>query len=387
MENQNDNDAFEAEVQDAKVIALVRYHVTPEDIAKTTAEYGALSADTTPGYELVRKAIAYCRTTRVQIEKRRKQLKASFLEGGRRVDSGARSLVELIEPIENALQAKKDAADEEKDRIKREAAEAERRALEEKIRLEREAEEARHTAEREAREAAARAEREAEERRLAEERARLEAQAAELAELKRQQEESARIEGLRIAAERQRLADEQAAAQRERDQARAAEEARAAAAKKAEDERQAEAQRVRDEAAAAERAHLDAERAELERQQRELAEAKAKAEREEAARQAKIQAEKDAAEQAERDRIAAEEARVAEAERQAELARRLEALKPDCQKIQAFAEKIGELCPPDVKDPQAAEVVAAAALDLADIVKTLELFANQSAPAASSAAE
>ena len=190
-EPNSEPEAFDAEVQHADVIALVRYHVTPEDIARTTAEYGALTADTTAGYEQVRKAIAYCRTTRVEIEARRKKLKASSLEFGRRVDKAAKDLVGLIEPIEGDLQAKKDAVDAEKDRLKREAAEAERRALEEKIRLEREAEEARITAEREAREAAARVEREAEEKRLAEERARLEAQAAELAEQNRQQEEAA----------------------------------------------------------------------------------------------------------------------------------------------------------------------------------------------------
>jgi chromosome segregation ATPase len=386
MEHQNENDVFDAEVQPkAEVIALVRYTVTPEDIVKTTAEYAALSADTTPGYEAVRRAIAYCRTTCVDIENQRKAKKAGALDYGRKVDAGAKALVALIDPIRDELQAKKDKVDQEKERVKREAEAAEKAALEAKIRAEREAEEARLTAEREAKEAAARAEREAEEARLAQQRALLEAQAAELAEQKRQQEEAARLEGLRIAAERQRLADEQAAAQKKLDDAKAAEDARQAAAKTAEEKRQAEAKaaeeareaearRAREEAAAAERARLAAERSELERQQRELAEAKAKAEREEADRLAKIQAEKDAAAQAERDRIAAEEARVAEAERQAELARRLEALKPDATKLHAFAQQLLAVSPPDVTSDEARQTLANAISILHGVVASLESF-------------
>jgi chromosome segregation ATPase len=287
----------EPAAQHAEVIALVRYHVTPADIAKTTAEYGALSADTPAGYEEVRKAIGYCRTTRVAVEARRKQLKASSLEFGRRVDKAAKDLVALIEPIEASLQAKKDAVDAEKERVKREAAEAERRAAEEKVRLEREAEEAR-----------LRAEREVEEARIAEQRAQLEREQAALAEQKRQ---------------------------------------------------------------------LDAQRAETERLQRELAEAKTKAEHDEAVRQAKIQAEKETAERLERERIEAEERRVREVERQAELARRLDALKPDVEKVRAFAQTISELSAPAVQSAEAQQAVAVAMAALVDVVNGLQAFADQ----------
>lgn len=300
MQN-DDRDAFEPEVQPrAEVIALVRYTITPEDIAKTTADYAALSADTPAGYEQVRKAIGYCRTTRVEVETQRKAKKAGALEFGRKVDAGAKALVALIDPIETELQRKKDTVDAERERIKREAAEAERAAIEAKVRAEREAEEARIKAERDAEEARLRAEREAEEQRLT-------AQRAEMA---------------------------------------------------------------------AERQKLEAERAALERQQRELADARAQAEREEAVRLAKIEAEREAAARAERERIAAEERRVAEAERQASLARRIEALKPDLDKVRDFAAAIRALSAPIVTTEEAKTQITCALDDLGDIANGLDLFAS-----------
>lgn len=278
--------AHDAEVQHASVTPLVRYHVTKTDIENTRSVYAALSADTTEGYESVRKAIAFCRSTRVQVEKRRKELKADSLEWGRRVDSGAKELTAIIESIEAPLQAKKDAVDAEKERAKREADEARQREAE----------------------AAAAAEREAEQAELREEQARLDAERAEIA----------------------------------------------------------------------------AQRAEIERAQAELKAAREQAEREEFERQTRIRLETEAREQAERDRVADEEARVAKAERQTELARRLDALKPDVEKIRAFANTIGELRAPAVAAAEAQEAIAIAVASLADIVNRLDRFANQT-PLASAA--
>lgn len=351
MENQNDNNTIDVEAQVATVTPLVVYDVTKAQIAELRTKFSGLTFETTPKYEEGRKAIAMLRELRVKIENKRVELKAGALAYGRKVDSVAKELTAELEAIEEPLKLLKSAVDEEKERVKREAAEAERVALAEKIRAEEAVKAAAAKAERDAEESRLRAEREAEEKRLAAQRAELAAQQAELAEQKRQQDEATRLEGLRIAAERQRIADEQTEAQRKLDEAkaaedkrqadaRAAEEKRQADAKAAEEARQAEAQRARDEAAAAERKRLDAERAELERQQRELAEAKAKAEREEAARLAKIQAERDAAERAERDRAAVAARALADAEKLAARAADVEAAKTDLAIVEQEASEI-----------------------------------------------
>lgn len=126
-------------------------------------EYAALTCDGPKGYDIVVKAIADCRNTRGDIEKRRVFLKADSLAYGRKVDRVAKELTALVESIEDPLRAKKGAADEVKALIKAEKEAAERAIVE----------------------AQQRAEREAEEARLADERLRLE---AEQAELRRQRE-------------------------------------------------------------------------------------------------------------------------------------------------------------------------------------------------------
>lgn len=278
-EQADNRTVHEPEVQHASVTPLVRYHVTKADIENTRSVYAALSCETTEGYESVRKAIAFCRTTRTKVEQRRKELKADSLEWGRKVDGSAKELTALIESIEKPLQAKKDAVDAEKDRVKREAEEAAKREAE----------------------AAERAARDAEEARVKAERAALDA----------------------------------------------------------------------------EREALAAQRAELERAQSELKEAREKADREEFERQTRIQAEKDAAAQAERDRLAAEEARVAAAERQAELARRLEALKPDAEKLWAFAASINTLTAPEVQSDEARQALDAALAALVDVTTALDGFGRR----------
>jgi DNA repair exonuclease SbcCD ATPase subunit len=174
----------------------------------------------------------------------------------------------------------------------------------------------------------------AEQARLAEERARLEAEQRALAAEKARQEAE-------LAAERAALAARRAEEERA---ARAVREALEAELRAAE----AAAQAERDKIAAQQRAEqerLDAERQALE-EQRKLAEL-AEAERR-AAERARIEA----AEQAEHDRIAAEEAAVREAERQAELARRLEALRPEREKALAFLRNLLEVESPQISDPE-----------------------------------
>lgn len=122
---------------------LVVYPVSEREIEEAKARYAALQADTKEGYEEIRLAIAHLRTTRTSIEKRRVELKADALDYGRRVDSVAKKLTELVTDIEEPLKAKRDAVDAERERLKREAEKAELVALEAKLRAEREAEEIR----------------------------------------------------------------------------------------------------------------------------------------------------------------------------------------------------------------------------------------------------
>lgn len=152
-------------------------------------------------------------------------------------------------------------------------------------------------------------------------------------------------------------------AQREADEAKRKAEWDALAAERAamaaEKARQEEEQRVL-------REQLAAERAEMERKRRAF-------EIEEAQRKAKIEAQQ----QAERDRIAQEEARVREAERQAQLQKRLAALRPDVEKIRAWGEALKGVIDtnvPDVAAEEAKAVVHRAKTDLHRICNDLADF-------------
>lgn len=265
----------DVEVTSTALVPSIEYGLKESEIAETKAKYAGLTADTKEGYEEVRLAIGHLRTTRTAIEKRRKQLKAGALEYGKRVDAAAHKLTDLIEEIEEPLRAKKEAVDKVEEDARRAAEDAERVAAE----------------------AEAKRMREAEEARIAFERAKLEAQRMEFQEAQRKADEERKVRDDADRVERERVAAEQRQAQ----------------------------------------SKLDAERAEFEAQQRAMREkeeaaARAQKEREEAARK-----EQEAKEQAERDRIAAEQRAVEEKARaEAESARR-EAMKPDVEKLVAWA--------------------------------------------------
>ena len=222
---------------------LVKFSPADAEIAVMRDSYMGLTiAGVTDkeGFDRVHKARMVVKNKQVDIEKRRKELKADALEYGRLVDGEAKRLTGLLEPIKMHLQSEEDRIVAAKDAIKNAA------------RLKAEAEE---RARKEAEEAAMRAEqeRQAEERRkLEEERAKLEAERA------------------KIEAEKRRIADEEAARQRAIAEAEAAK------------QRAAELERARQEAA--ERAKRETEeRLKREAEQR-AAEAKRKAEAEETAR-------------------------------------------------------------------------------------------------------
>lgn len=289
---------------------LVTYDVTEAAIAAIAEKCAPLAADTSQGYEEVRLAIAQIRETRVAIEKRRVELKAEALKYGRIVDSEAKRFTDLLVAIEDPLKAKKQAVDDEKARVKAEADAVKLRALEAEI-----------AANRERQEAEAKALRDIEEARLAVERDRLAAE--------RQQ----------LEAERARL-DEVARVERER----------AEAALVSERARLAEVE-------AAQRAEREA----IEKERRAVAAEREKAEREEFERRAAIKAEEDAKLKAERDRVEA-----------AELQARIDAVKPDLEKVRAFADAIRGLIPPKVKSKKVTASLAAAVETLTQVASGLD---------------
>lgn len=152
-------------------------------------------------------------------------------------------------------------------------------------------------------------------------------------------DEAARLareaEDARLADERAKLAAETAAFEARR-KAADAERLHREAEEKAERDRVASEQR-------AAQAKIDAERAEVEAKERAIREREEAAARAEAERQAAIQAEREAAEQAQRDRVAAAEVEAAEVARVAAEQARLDALRPDVERVLAFAGELREL--------------------------------------------
>lgn len=306
----------EAEAQPGEQI--VRLGVTRADIDAKRAEYAAISFETKDGYEHGKKAIAHCRTTRTAVDDRRKQLNADSLAWQRRVNSEAKELIELIESVEKPLKEKKSAVDEIKEREKEEALRKKNEEIAAKLRAEREAEDAER-----------KAKFEAEQAELQAERARLAADKAALDAERLRSEEAAKLAN----AEAEKRASE---AQAARESALAFERA----ILDAERERISEAAAMAeaDSKAAAEKARLEREAFETEKRAFQVQ--KEAAERAETERLAAIEAARLAAEKAEADRVAAELAAVAETERIAAEAARVEAIRPDVEKVHGLAKAL-----------------------------------------------
>lgn len=377
----------------------IDYGITREQIEATKEKYAAIECSDSEGYEACRVAIGECRSMRSAVEKRRVQLKADALEWGRKVDTTAKTLTTLIEEIEEPLKVKKAVVDDEKARIKREKEEAEQRRIQEEIE----------------------AKRRAEEQKLAEERAKLEAEKAELDKIKKEMEEAQRI-----AAENQ---------QREQAIQTAINDIRAIAAncnssniaemrttlakldklailpdsfgdrwqeaiatrtdviniingnltraiqadneRKAKEEEQRKAREAEDARLKAERDKLEAEQKRIDEENRKLREAKEKADREEFERQAKIKAEEAAKRKAEQDEID-RKAREAEAERKRlEEEKRIAELRPDVEKVHAFADALYAVELPVVNSDEAIQVLLQANQDINAIVTALKQFKAQ----------
>ncbi|MFA4900940.1 MAG: hypothetical protein WC563_15585 [Brevundimonas sp.] len=330
----------------------ITYDVTEEQIELKRATYAAIDLAAPGGYEACRLAIADCRETMVAIEERRKELKAPALQWGTDVDSEAKRLSGMVAEIRTPLQEKKAVVDAAKAKIKRDKEEAEKAALEAQIEAERAAKAALVKAAQDAENARLAAVAEAnriESARLAAERKALDEQMAaqrkEADRIAAEQEAARKAEIDRVAAERAKLEADRVAEENRQRVAREQEDARLAAVRKEEEDRAAQA-----------RAEIEAERQALE------------------TAKAAEQARKDAAAQAERERIAAEEATVKEAERKAAFAARLEALRPDGEKLRAWADQLSHIPPPAVTSAEAKAAIVRAGLAMDALVEMIRCF-------------
>lgn len=328
-------------------IQPITYPVIAEHIQELAQRYMPLAVQGVSdkkGLEVVHAARMEMRNLRVSIEKRRKELKADSLEYGKKVDEAAKALTKLIEPIESHLEKEEAIVEREKERLRREEEVKRQAKLQQRldqltavgamrhpsvveILTDEEFADTLENCTREFEEKQAREAAEAEQRRQEQER--LELERAELARIKAKQEEEL--------AEARRQEEERLSAERE--------------ALEIERRKQAE-----------EQARVDAERARLDAEKQRLAD-------EEAERQRQIELEKAKAEAAERAKREAEErarTEAEEAQRRAAAAeaerKRLESLRPDHEKLLAFAEQLAAIEVPHV---------STAALEVAGEVKML----------------
>ncbi|MDO9536091.1 MAG: hypothetical protein Q7J85_12365 [Bacillota bacterium] len=102
---------------------IVEYNITDAAIAEMSSLYMGLkvmSLDDQEGFEAVHSGRMVIKGKRVEVEKKRKELKASALEWGKRVDSEAKRIFGLLAPIETHLQTEEDKITKERERIKAE---------------------------------------------------------------------------------------------------------------------------------------------------------------------------------------------------------------------------------------------------------------------------
>lgn len=347
------------------------FSVSEELVATLKTEFAPITWDTPKNYEAGKKAIQKLRDLRVGVSETHKELKADSLAYGRKVDAVKKHFTELLEAIEEPLIAAKQAVDTEKARLKAAKEAAEKAEIEAAIRAEREAEEARLKAIRDAEQAEIdrqKAELEAERVRMAAERA--EAEAREKAERAAREAEERKARETREAIERAEKAKRDEAARIERE--------RVEAEQKAERERLAAERRKLEDEQKAERDRAAAERQKVEDERRAVAAEKERLDRLEFERQAAITAEANARAKAEQDRVAAEDAAWLQKEQEAAALARIEALRPDTEKLHAFASAIRRLDPGEVTSPEAEKALQLAFEALEDIACALAAFGSES---------
>lgn len=317
-------------MSDSLDTALAEFSSREVVIAELASKYAGLTTDTKEGYEAVRVGIGELRNLRSEIEKRRVALKADALEWGRKVDGEAKRLTAAVLAIEEPLKLAKQVVDDEKERIRKEKEAAERAKAEAILQARIEAEQAKRQAAHEA------------------------------------EQERLRVEGEKLAAERAAMEAERKVIEEQR----RAEQAKVDAERKEiEAARRAEQEKI-----AAERAAIEAERRAIEQERQ-------KQERAEFERQAKVIAEQAAREKVELERIAAEQAAIAKAKADEEERQRLEAMRPDAEKLRAFASQIRCLDLPVIQSDGAQHALVVAGGMLTQAASGLDAWADSVEPA------
>ncbi len=341
---------------------LVKYEVTDAVIAEMKHQYMGLivkDPDDAEGFTAAHNARMIVKGARVGTEKKRKELKADALAYGKSVDGEAKRITALLRPIEDHLIAQEKIVTDEKERQRQAEEDAERARLDAIEREKREEEEAKVRAERAVEEQKLQEERE----RLAKERAAMQAEQERYARVREAEDKKLADERERIEAEqkieRERLAQERETERLAREKQFAAERERLAAIEAAQ---KAEADKIM-----AMRRRIAGE--EYERQ-RVIEIAKA---REEAAAQAKADAERQAVEDKAREEEQRQLAALqeAEAKRNAEQEQqRLDAMRPDIEKIRAYGQALFIVPLPKVEEKSAKRFLAQA-------VETIQAIGNR----------
>lgn len=322
-----------SDVIELEELRVIRFAVTDTAIAKLKVELTGLT-----DYKAVSSGIAVVRDLRVSVEATRKALKEDSLAWGRKVDAEAKRITEQLKEIEEPLRLVKQQIDDAKEAAKKAA------------------------------------------------------EAARIAEVERRLKAFEDLEYSISPYKVERFSDAEFCDELENASAKFREvlSARAEAKAQAEADRlkaiadeaaRAEAMRIEREQLAAERKKLEAEKAERDEANRKEAEAMTKerealkAERDRIAkadfeRQAKVQAEAD-----EKQRI--EDEKKAEANRlkmEAENAKRLEALKPDIEKVRAFGVMVNAIEYPSLETLQGKQLLFDVNVYMQEIVKLCKEF-------------
>lgn len=116
---------------------LQKFDVPAEAIASMKEEYLPLiinGLEDKEGFDKVHEARMKVKGIRINVEKRRVELKEDSLKYGRAVDAEAKRITALLSPIEAHLEAEEKRITEEKERIKEEEKRKEREKMEDRVR-------------------------------------------------------------------------------------------------------------------------------------------------------------------------------------------------------------------------------------------------------------
>lgn len=115
---------------------IVEYSITDAAIAKMESLYLCLTVknvEDKEGFEQVHDGRMVVKRKRLDVEAKRKELKADSLAWGKKVDAEAKRITLLLKPIEAHLQAQEAIVTEEKERIKAEQEAAEKAKIEDRV--------------------------------------------------------------------------------------------------------------------------------------------------------------------------------------------------------------------------------------------------------------